>query len=66
MKPLIVTAATLSAFASTSAGAVAQVSPVDRSICCDIHGSASVRFGKNGVNPYFQCSQTGTPWEPLS
>ena len=62
----MVAAATLPAFARTSAGALAQVSPLDRSICCDIHGAASTRFGKNGAHPHFQCVQTGTPWEPQS
>jgi hypothetical protein len=51
MRRLIVAAATLPAFARTSAGALAQVSPGDRSFCCNNRGAASGRFGKDGVHP---------------
>jgi hypothetical protein len=66
MKPLIVAAATLPVFAGLSAGALAQVPPVDRSLFSNNHRLASARFGRNDVHPNLQCIQTGTPWEPLS
>ncbi len=46
------------------AGELPLVSPGDNWICCNNHGPARARLGKDGVHPYFQCIQTSTPREP--
>jgi len=66
MRRLIFAAAVMPTFTVTISGTLLRVSPANGANSCNNRRPASARFGKNGVHPTFQSSQSSTPWEPQS